>query len=59
MGLRPRSAFRQKLIAARRPTMHVRTVDGVRLAELVCVVQRLSGQMAEGGAWKRPAKLDL
>jgi hypothetical protein len=48
----------QKLIAARRPTMHVRTIDGVRLVELVCVVQRLSEQMADGGAWKRQAELD-
>lgn len=48
----------QKLIAARRPTMHVRTMDGVRLVELVCVVQRLSEQMADDGAWKRQAELD-
>ena len=48
----------QKLIAARRPTMHVRTIDGVRLVELVCVVQRLSEQMADDGAWKRQAELD-
>ena len=48
----------QKLIAARRPTMHVRTIDGVRLAELVCVVQRLSERMADDGAWKRQAELD-
>lgn len=48
----------QKLIAARRPTMHVRTMDGVRLVELVCVVQRLSEQMADDGAWKRLAELD-
>ena len=34
----------QKLIAARRPTMHVRTIYGVRLVELICVVQRLSEQ---------------
>ena len=48
----------QKLIAARRPTMHVRTIDGVRLVELVCVVQRLSEKMADDGAWKRQAELD-
>jgi len=27
----------QKLIAARRPTMHIRPIDGVRLVELICV----------------------
>lgn len=48
----------QKLIAARRPTMHVRTIDGVRLVELICVVQRLSKQMTEDGAWKARAEFD-
>jgi hypothetical protein len=48
----------QKLIAARRPTMHVRTIDSVRLVEMICVVQRLSEQMADDGAWKRQAELD-
>ena len=48
----------QKLVAARRPTMHVRTVDGVRLVELICVVQRLSEQMADDGAWKGLAETD-
>ncbi len=48
----------QKLIAARRPTAHIRTVDGVRLVELICVVQRLSQQMADDGAWNRQAELD-
>lgn len=42
----------QKLIAARRPTMHIRPIDGVRLVELICVVQRLSRQMENDGAWK-------
>jgi hypothetical protein len=45
----------QKLIAARRPTMHIRPVEGVRLAELICVVQRLSAQMENDGAWLRAA----
>ena len=48
----------QKLIAARRPAMHIRTIDGVRLVELVCVVKRLSEQMANDGAWMRQAELD-
>jgi hypothetical protein len=48
----------QKLIAARRPTMHVRPIDGVRLVELICVVQRLSEQMADDGAWKLAADAD-
>lgn len=48
----------QKLVAARRPTMHIRSVDGLRLIELICVVQRLSEQMANDGAWKRQAELD-
>jgi hypothetical protein len=32
----------QKFVAARRPAMHIRPIDGVRLAESICVVQRLS-----------------
>lgn len=48
----------QKLVAARRPTMHIRRVDGLRLVELICVVQRLAEQMADDGAWKRRADLD-
>jgi hypothetical protein len=48
----------QKLVAARRPTMHIRSVDGLRLVELICVVQRLSEQMADDGAWKRRANRD-
>jgi len=46
----------QKLIAARRPTMHIRPIDGVRLVELICVVQRLSKQMENDGAWKLAAE---
>lgn len=48
----------QKLIAARRPTMHMRRIDGVRLVEVVCVIQRLSEQMADDGAWKLAADTD-
>ncbi|MGS4989936.1 Swt1 family HEPN domain-containing protein [Roseibium sp. RP-7] len=48
----------QKLIAARRPTMHIRPIDGVRLVEMLCVMQRLSEQMADDGAWKIAAESD-
>ena len=46
----------QKLIAVRRPTMHVRPIDGVRLVELICVVQRLSRQMENDGDWRLAAE---
>jgi hypothetical protein len=48
----------QKLVAVRRPTMHVRRIDGVRLVEMMCVMQRLSTQMADDGAWKVAAESD-
>jgi hypothetical protein len=48
----------QKLIAVRRPTMHMRRIDGVRLVEVICVMQRLSEQMADDGAWKLAAQSD-
>jgi hypothetical protein len=48
----------QKLVAARRPTMHIRPVDGLRLVELICVVQRLSRQMEDDGAWKTAAEAE-
>lgn len=48
----------QKLIAVRRPTMHMRRIDGVRLVEVICVMQRLSEQMAYDGAWKLAAESD-
>ena len=48
----------QKLIAVRRPTMHMRRIDGVRLVEVICVIQRLSEQMADDGAWKLAAESD-
>lgn len=48
----------QKLIAARRPTMHTRPIDGLRLVEMVCVTERISQQMANDGAWKLLAEAD-
>lgn len=48
----------QKLIAVRRPTMHMRRIDGVRLVEVICVMQRLSEQMSDDGAWKLAAESD-
>jgi hypothetical protein len=42
----------QKLIAARRPTAHYRRLDGVRLVELICVINRLTKRMENDGAWK-------
>jgi hypothetical protein len=48
----------QKLVAARRPTMHIRPIDGVRLVELICVVKRLSHQMEDDGAWKIAAEAE-
>ena len=48
----------QKVIAIRRPTMHMRRIDGVRLVEVICVMQRLSERMADDGAWKLVADSD-
>lgn len=48
----------QKLIALRRPTMHIRRIDGVRLVEVICVTKRLSEQMEDDGAWKVAAESD-
>jgi hypothetical protein len=48
----------QKLLAARRPTMHIRPIDGLRLVELICVIQRLSRQMEDDGAWKTAAEAE-
>lgn len=42
----------QAVIATRRPTMHARKVDGVRLVELLCVMSRLTQLMARDG-WAR------
>jgi hypothetical protein len=39
-----RSAFEvdmQRLVATRRPTMHGRAIDGVRLTETICTIRRL------------------
>ncbi len=49
----------QRLVAVRRPTMHARPVDGVILVEMLCVMQRLSAQIVDDGAWKLEADLDL
>ena len=48
----------QKVIVVRRPTMHMRRIDGVRLVEVICVMLRLSEQMADDGAWKLAAESD-
>lgn len=48
----------QRLVAVRRPTMHARPVDGVLLVEMLCVMQRLSAQIVDDGAWKIEADLD-
>lgn len=43
-----RSAFQvdmQRLVAARRPTMHGRAIDGVRLTETVCTIRRFIDRM--------------
>ena len=48
----------QKLVAARRTSMHIRPIDGLRLVELICVVQRLSRQMEDDGAWKTAAEAE-
>lgn len=48
----------QKLIAARRPTMHTRPIDGLRLVEMICVIKRISKLMADDGAWKLLAESD-
>lgn len=48
----------QKLIAVRRPTVHMRRIDGVRLVEVICVMRRLSEQLTDDGAWKLAAGAD-
>ncbi len=48
----------QRLVAVRRPTMHARPLDGVLLVEMLCVMQRLSAQIIDDGAWKIEADLD-
>ena len=48
----------QKLIAVRRPAVHTRRIDSVRLVEVICVIQRLTEQMADDGAWRITAESD-
>jgi hypothetical protein len=48
----------QKMIAARRPTMHFRPIDPVRLVEIICVVNSLAARMCNDGAWKITADSD-
>jgi hypothetical protein len=48
----------QKLVATRRASMHIRSIDGVRLVELICVVRRLSRQMEDDGAWEIAAEAE-
>jgi hypothetical protein len=48
----------QKLVAARRPTAHYRKLDGVRLVELICVIDRLTKRMGNDGAWKEAIESD-
>lgn len=48
----------QRLVAVRRPTMHFRPIDAVRLVELFIVIQRLSQQMRDDGAWSVLADFD-
>jgi hypothetical protein len=42
----------QALVASRRPTMHARPVDGVRLVEVMCIISRLSQWIDGDGGWK-------
>jgi hypothetical protein len=46
----------QALVATRRPTMHARNVDAVRLVELMCVIRRLTQWIEGDGEWKRIAE---
>lgn len=48
----------QALIATRRPTMHARKIDAVRLVELMCIVSRLKQWIDGDGEWKRSADED-
>ena len=41
----------QRLNAHRRPTMHARPIDGLRLAEIVLTIRRLMATMQADGAW--------
>jgi hypothetical protein len=44
------------LVASRRPTMHARSVDAVRLVELMCIIRRLTQWIEGDGEWKRVAE---
>jgi hypothetical protein len=48
----------QALVATRRPTMHARKVDAVRLLELMCIMRRLNQFMTSDGGWKLIADSD-
>ncbi|MCC8937808.1 hypothetical protein H8A99_15340 [Bradyrhizobium sp. Arg68] len=43
----------QALVAGRRPTMHAREIDAVRLVEMLCIVRRLTQSIEDDGEWKR------
>jgi hypothetical protein len=43
----------QALVATRRPTMHARHIDAVRLVEMMCIVRRLTDFIEDDGGWKR------
>lgn len=45
----------QALVASRRPTMHARNVDAVRLVELICIIRRLTQWIEDDGQWKQIA----
>ena len=45
----------QALVASRRPTMHARNVDAVRLVELICIIRRLTQWIEDDGEWKQTA----
>lgn len=45
----------QALVASRRPTMHARNVDAVRLVELICIIRRLTQWIEDDGEWKQIA----
>jgi hypothetical protein len=46
----------QALIATRRPTMHARNIDAVRLVELMCIIRRLTTWIETDGEWKAIAE---
>jgi hypothetical protein len=46
----------QALIASRRPTMHAREIDAVRLVETICIIRRLANWIESDGEWKKIAE---